>query len=217
MKINKRLICIFRAIFFFIVLVHSAPLFSQRFSAGIVGGFNASQIDGDGLAGFDKVGLTAGIKAIVNLESAIHLNVEFLFTQRGSKPDIFNPDYDPDIKVLLNYAEIPVYLSLGDWWQEEGQYHKVSAHAGISYGRLINARTFDYFNSAEMDLDNLVPFFNDNDLSWLVGASYRMNENWGITGRYTRGITPLLSPKKHNLAVERLVSYYLTFRLEYYF
>lgn len=200
-----------------LLLMGTFPISGQRFGAAAVGGVNASQIDGDGLAGFDKAGLTAGIKAEVYLESAFQLNVEFLFTQRGSKPDIFTPELDPDIKILLNYAEIPVYVSLGDWWQEEGEYHKVSAHAGISYGRLITARTFDYTNPAEQNLDNLVPFFNDNDLSWLIGASYRMTKTWGLMARYTRGITPLLNPQKHNLLNERLLSYYLTFRVEYYF
>ena len=217
MKLNKPLICFFRISLLCIFQTLSPDLFSQRFDAAVVGGLNASQIDGDGLAGFDKVGLTGGVKAIINLESAFQLNVEFLFTQRGSKPDIFTPEFDPDIKVLLNYGEIPVYISIGDWWQEEGEYHKVSAHAGLSYGRLINARTFDYVNTGDADLDGLVPYFNKNDLSWLIGASYRMGSQWGLTGRYTRGITPLFNPNKHDLNAPRLLSYYLTFRLEYYF
>src|SRR5688500_4095410 len=190
---------------------------AQRFSAAVVAGLNASQIDGDELAGFDKLGLTGGIKAIVNLESVFDLNVEFLFTQRGSQPDLFNPQYDPDIKISLNYAEIPVYVSLGDWWQEEDEYHKVSAHAGISFGRLISSKTFDYYHPSDQSLDKFTQYFNNTDLSWLVGASYRMSKNWGVTGRYTREIIPLLDPKKHNLSIERLLSYYMTFRMEYYF
>lgn len=217
MKLKKHLIWSFGMIYLFMSLPGTTSLFSQRFSAGIVGGLNASQIDGDQLAGFDKVGVTGGIKAIVNLESVFDLNVEFLFTQRGSQPDLFNPQYDPDIKIHLNYAEIPVYVSLGDWWQEEEQYHKVSAHAGVSFGRLISSKTFDYFHPSDQSLDKFVQYFNNTDLSWLVGASYRMNKNWGVTGRYTREIIPLLDPKKHNLAIERLLSYYMTFRMEYYF
>ncbi len=154
---------------------------------------------------------------MVNFDSPFDLNVEFLFSQRGSRPDLFTPELDPDIEVRLNYAEIPVYVSLGDWWQEEEEYYKVSAHAGLSYGRLITARTFDYVHSEEESFDLLVPYFNNSDLSWLVGISYQMNKKWGVTGRYTREIIPLLSPKKHNLPNERLLSYYMTFRLEYNF
>jgi hypothetical protein len=190
---------------------------AQRFSAAAVGGLNASQIDGDLLAGFDKVGLTGGLKAVVNFESAFDVHIEFLYTQRGSQPDLFNPEFDPDIKITLDYIELPVLVTIGDWWQEEGQYHKVSAHGGLSLARLINARTFDYFHSEDESFDLLVPYFNDYDLSWLLGVSFRMSEKFGITGRYTRSLTPLLSPEKHNLPFERLISYYMTFRLEYYF
>lgn len=189
---------------------------AQRFSAAILGGLNASQIDGDDLAGFDKVGLTGGFKAMIGFKSPLSLNVEFVYNERGSRPDIFNPEYDPDVDISLKYAEIPVYVSLGDWWQEEGEYYKVSLQGGFSYGRLINARTFDAYHSSEQSLDLLVPYFNDNDISWLLGANLRMSPRWGLTMRYTRGITPLLSPEKHDLATQRLLSYFLTFRFEYY-
>src|SRR5688572_14482098 len=175
MKLKNQLIWLPTLVVMFIFLNSPSILHGQRFSAAIVGGVNASQIDGDQLAGFDKLGLTGGLKATVNFESVFDLNVEFLFTQRGSKPDLFNPDYDPDIKIHLDYAEIPVYVSLGDWWQEEDGYHKASAHAGVSFGRLINASTFDHINTGDEDLDQMVPYFNDSDLSWLVGISYRMS------------------------------------------
>ncbi len=215
MKLKKHTICLVISVIGLLFSV-SGSLKAQRFSAGIVGGVNASQIDGDQLAGFDKLGLTGGLKAIVNFESAIDLHVEFLYSHRGSKPDLFNPEYDPDINVNLHYIELPVFLTLGDWWQEEDGYHKVSAHAGLSYGRLITANTFDYYNTGPGSFDLLVPYFNKNDLSWLAGISFRMSSNFGVTARYTRGIIPLLSPEKHNLQIERLLSYFLTFRFEYY-
>lgn len=217
MKLKKPLICLSFIIIAMMKLTQFSYGQSERFSAGIIGGFNACQIDGDMLAGFDKVGITGGIKAIMNFDSPFDLNVEFLYSQRGSRPDVFNPEYDPDINVNLQYIELPVYVTLGDWWQEEDEYYKVSAHAGFSYGRLMDARTTDYYHSADESLDNLVPYFNKNDVSWMIGVSYRFNRHLGITGRYTRGITPLLSPEKHDLAVERLLSYFLTFRAEYYF
>ncbi len=217
MKLKKPQICIRVLAICALLLFLGLPLTAQRFSAGIVGGLNASQIDGDMLAGFDKVGLMGGITAKVNFESRFAMNIEFLYTQRGSKPDIFSPEYDPNINIFLHYAELPVYVSLGDWWQEEGEYYKVSAHAGLSYGRLISARTVDYFHPSESSYDLLVPYFNQNDLSWLVGVAYQINSHFGFSGRYTREIIPLLSPKKNNLLNERLTSYYLTLRLEYYF
>jgi hypothetical protein len=218
MKLEKRLMFIrvtFAALALTCLLI--TPIHAQRFSAGLVAGLNASQIDGDLLAGFDRLGLTGGIKATMGLSKRIDLNLEFLYSERGSQPDLFNPQYDPDIEIALRYAELPVYISIGDWWQEEDEYYKVTAYAGVSYARLMSARTFDYYNSAEEKVDLLVPYFNENDISWLLGATIRTSPRWGFAFRYTRGITPLLSPEKHNLNTNRLSSYFLTFRIEYYF
>ena len=188
----------------------------QRFSAGLVGGFNASQIDGDELAGFDKVGLHAGFITTIDLESALNVNVEFLYSQRGSRPDVFHPEYDPDIEIGVDYIELPVYISIGDWWQEEGEYFKASFQGGLSYGRLLSSDVTDNYNSSEFSLEKYQEYFNENDLSWLLGVNFRFSKRWGVTGRYTRGIIPLLDPSKHNLQTSRLESYWMTIRFEYY-
>jgi len=217
MKLEKTLIYLRWCAFLAIPLFAGPDVQAQRFSAGLVAGFNASQVDGDKLAGFDKVGLTGGIKTIMEFESVWRMNMEFLYSERGSRPDIFNPEYDPDIEISLKYIEIPVYISLGDWWQEKGEYYKVSAQAGLSYGRLLDAKTTDYYHSFDESYDQLVAYFSENDLSWMLGATFRMSKQWGVTARYSRGIIPLLDPEKHDLATQRLLSYWLTFRIEYYF
>lgn len=218
MNVSKPFFCQWKALVIGgLAILFSFETHAQRFEAAAVAGLNACQVDGDDLAGFDKVGLTGGIKTIIQFESRFRLNMEFLYSERGSRPDVFNPEYDPSIHINLKYAELPFYVSYGDWWQEEEKYYKVDFHAGFSYGRLIKASTIDEFHSPDMSLDLLAPYFNKNDISWLVGFDYRMNQHWGLTGRYTRGITPLLSPEKHNLNTPALVSYFLTFRFEYYF
>lgn len=217
MKLRKYRICLILILLAAGLILPDPRLDAQTFSMAAVAGFNAAQIDGDDLAGFDKIGLTAGLRARWETPSRFDMNIEFLYSQRGSRPDVFNPDFDPDIHVNLQYAEIPVYVTLSDWWQPEGEYHKASVHAGFSYGRLIQARTEDYANSGDADLDNLVEFFSQNDISWLAGASLRFSPHWGMTVRYTRSIPPLLDARKNNLAARNLVGYFLSFRLEYTF
>lgn len=217
MKLRKFDICLLKAPVAALLMLFSRDVAAQEFVMSAVTGFNACQIDGDNLAGFDKIGLTAGLRARWETPSVFDFNIEFLYSQRGSRPDVFNPEYDPDININLQYVELPVYVTLSDWWQEEGQYHKASVHGGLSYGRLIDARTEDYFNEGDESLDNLVPYFSDNDVSWLLGATIRFSPRWGITGRYTRSINPLLDAGKNNLAAPNMVGYFLTFRLEYTF
>ena len=217
MKLEKSLIYLRLSAIMMPLLLSAPEVTGQRFSAGMSAGFNACQIDGDLLAGFDKIGLTAGIRTVIEFESVWNVSMEFLYSERGSRPDVFNPTYDPDINISLKYVEIPVFVSLGDWYQEEGDYYKASFQAGLSYGRLLDAKTTDYYHSEEESYDQLVQYFSENDLSWLFGATIRFSPRWGMTGRYTSSITPLLNPEKHNLAIDRLRGYFLTFRLDYYF
>jgi hypothetical protein len=192
-------------------------LCAQTFSSGIVLGLNASQVDGDQLAGYDKLGICAGLKGAAQLGDKIDLNVEFLYSERGSAPDLLKPNSDVDIKIRLQYLELPVYISYMDWWQEEEEYYKIHLRGGLSVGRLIKASTFDHFNEGDADLDNLVDEFNETDVSFLLGVSFYTSPNFGISVRYTRSVNLLLDSGKKMLSIDPLRSYFISFRGEYIF
>ncbi len=78
---------------------------NQRFKAGILAGVTAAQIDGDASAGYNKVGLQAGLRGIVLLNQKQDASIEILFTQRGSRNEAKTP---PFFKTTLNYIEVPV-------------------------------------------------------------------------------------------------------------
>lgn len=180
-------------------------------------GANASQISGDQLAGFDKVGLHGGLRGTVDLTEKAGLSVELLYSGRGSRPDIFNDVADPDINITLRYLELPVYLTYADWYDEEKGYHQAYAAGGFSYGRLIEASTFDHFNTGDADFDLLVKEFSSNDFSWLLGFGFRLSNHFIITARYSRSITLLLNARKKDLNASSLRPFFLTFRGEYVF
>ena len=198
-------------------LLLAADGLSQRFGAGAVIGLNASQIAGDRLAGFDKVGITGGLRGTAFLTDKVHLNVEFLYNEKGSKPDIFNNLTDPDINITLRYVEMPVYVTLQDWWDEEKGFHKAFGVAGFSVGRLLEASTFDHHNPDDINLDTLVPFFNESDVSWLLGFGFRLSDHIAVSFRYTRSINLLLNATKNELDTFSMRAYFLSFRGEYIF
>lgn len=180
-------------------------------------GANASQIAGDLLAGFDKVGLHGGLRGTASLSEKAGLSVELLYSGRGSRPDIFNDIADPDINITLRYLELPVYLTMSDWYDQEQGYYKAYAAGGFSYGRLIESSTFDHFNTGDADLDLLAKEFNQNDISWLFGFGFRLSRHFIISARYTRSITLLLNARKKELNTNSLRPFFLTFRGEYVF
>ena len=118
-----------------ILLLLLLPLTSQgqRIHAYLTSGVSLSQIEGDELKGFRHVGFTGGVGALTALTDNYRwgLSIEALFSQRG----VYNNSYDPqnlyNIKLTLNYVDIPVLIHFQD------PYGGMLFGAGLSYGRLV--------------------------------------------------------------------------------
>ena len=191
-----------------IFIVYSHESISQRFSAALVLGINASQIDGDGYAGYHKVGLTGGAKLMYPIGEKADLGLEFLFSQRGSKSSLSDNGIK-DFWITLNYAEIPLIISYHDWLIEGEDYYKVSVDGGLSYGRLISSSSSE--DEAVSGLDEI----KNGDLSYVLGLRFRFNKHWATSLRYTRSLFKMNNNEKfENYG---LLGYFLTLRSEYYF
>ena len=198
----KMFIALVVMIFFMYTVVSGQARFQ---GAGVVG-LTASQIDGDDLLGFNKLGISAGIKVKFDLKSRLAGNVELLYSQRGSSTNLITRRDDHSI-TDLNYFELPAYFSFSDWYIEKEDYYKMSAHLGLSYAALISSSVQ---NTVYNDAD-----FNQADISYLFGATFRFNQKWALTARYTRAFNKLL--KDDTLNNNFLLSYFWTVRMEYYF
>ena len=159
----------------------------SRFKGGLIAGFTLSQIEGDDAAGYNKFGFQAGASVAIVLKEKIDLGVEILFTQRGSASRNPNQGSFPFV-LTLNYIQVPVIFNYKDWKAEEEDYYRLHFHAGFSYGRLIN------FTTEADEITVLGDFFRDNDASWILGATYFVNEHIGIAARYTRSLYPFFVP-----------------------
>lgn len=186
----------------------------QRFKAGIIAGGNASQIDGDNSIGYNKLGLHAGITGITILNERSEFAIEFIYSQRGSQTKITPGSNADRNKISLNYVAVPLVFTYKDWLSEKNNtpYYRVQAHGGLSYARLISTSIQD------QGADALSEHFNENDVSWLIGASYFINEHFGFTFRYNRFVTMLFNNNKNTqVNANSLRVHYLTFRGVYIF
>ena len=181
---------------------------AQKFGGGLILGFNASQIDGDELAGYDKMGISTGLNTSYDISDPWQVNIEFLYSQRGSQSQLIADKYSEIRKITLNYLELPLYISYQDWLIDE-EYYKVQLFAGLSLGRLFSVK--NALGESDYNEDN----FLKNDLSYLVGAKFMFNKHVGIQGRYTRAFTRLyMNPDDGS---KSLLSYFLNFGLFYKF
>ena len=203
--IKKRLLF---AIIFFV----STNIFAQqRFKAGINIGLTAAQINGDESAEFNKLGLTAGVRAYTILTEKSDILIEILFSQRGSRTKVINGTTVPQKIIQLNYIEVPVIYTIKDWYQDDDDYYKMHFQAGLSYGRLFSSQ---FENTA---LEVTAPFLRENDFSWLAGITFHTNAHVGFYARYTRSINLLFKNEADNPNANSLLGYFLTFGGTYVF
>ncbi|MBK8699567.1 MAG: PorT family protein [Saprospiraceae bacterium] len=186
-----------------LLLICFGQLHAQRFFGAVTLGINASQIDGDNAAGYHKPGLTGGIKVDYPVNEAVDISTELLYSSRGSRS---NRD---DIRIDLDYIEIPVLISFRDWYIEKDKYDKVRVDGGISYGYLFRSA------SNENTIGPYIDQLKKHDVSLIVGAGYMFSANWGLSLRYTRSLYKMLSGE--NFERGGLLGYFVTLRGEYHF
>lgn len=182
---------------------------AQTFKAGAIIGLNASQIRGDASAGFNKLGIMGGLRVAVEAGDKIDVSLEMLYSQKGSYQRVTNNNPE-EFRIIADYIDIPVGINYRDWLVEEG-FYRLHFHGGISYGRLINAKTTD------IQLEGTVEQFNENDISWFGGASYYFNENLALTGRYTRSLNLLFEGPNTGTNANSFLGFFLTFHILYMF
>jgi hypothetical protein len=163
-------------LFLAIVLVPAFAIAQKgTFKAGLIGGFNASQIDGDDLAGYNKGGLHAGGFVAVQIKERWRPSIEVLYTQKGSRnssDELLIKSYS---RIALDYVEIPVMMNYVD----DG----FMLNAGLSFSRLVRIQdlTLDEIPSIDEEGNNV----RKNSANFLAGIGYFVNNHLGFELRYS--------------------------------
>ena len=192
-----------KKVFLLTALLCNLSIFAQKFEAGFVGGFSASQISGDGLAGFDKGGARLGAYISYPLKNKrINFEVGMQYLQKGSK----QPSGEPGISnynINLQYLEVPFTVNYS---LKSG----LLLETGIGAGILVNYTE----ENANGTLLGESP--NTLALDFLCGIQYQLFEQLKINVRYGNSITPIRKESVENsLENKDWYSSLVTFALMY--
>lgn len=174
---------LFSKLFIIKLLLLSAytSLMAQSFEGKIILGLNASQIDGDGLSGFNKPGILAGIAAAFPITEKMSVEPQVLFSQKGSRTS--NNQLDAGLPYIIfrtSYVELPVLLN-----------YKISSEpdlyfqGGLSANYLLSARLDNGTNLGFVDVENS---FRKIDYCIQAGLEYRINKQWGLHIRHVYSV-----------------------------
>lgn len=163
---------------------------SERFSAGVLIGFNNAQMDGDFQAGYDKIGITGGIRGIARINTRLDFNIEMLYSKKGSK--IFSEGHHfastpkKDRIIDLTYVDAPMYFK----WLLKDLASTWHIEAGGIYSRLVNTKITEKIDNPQTDFsyEDIAVNFGKDDISILLGFGHTWKNGFAINGRYTFGV-----------------------------
>lgn len=131
--------------------------FGQGIKVEAIAGFNASQIDGDQMAGFNKLGILVGGAAGVELRDNFNVQFRLLYSQKGSR----NSENDPIFQVnRINYLDFPLVFIF------EPKEH-IFLEAGLQVSYLTSAKIDDGFGFGQFRDQ-----FEQTPYGFILGAAY---------------------------------------------
>lgn len=171
---------------FLLLTIISVNSFSQRFEGGVIGGFNASQVDGDLYKGYHKPGIALGGYVQTDLSRTVFAGMELKLMQKGSR-NIDSLATDGQIKYImrLNYVDLPVYLGFRT-------SERISLLVGVSPGYLISGTEYnDYGKFVEEDQNP----FSEFDLQGLLGFRFQITRRLFVDLRGAYSVLPIRKQK----------------------
>lgn len=155
-------------------IVFAGGAYAQSFQGYIELGINASQIDGDALAGYNQPGLRLGGHVALPLDSSWMIRGGLVYSGKGSR----HGELDPIFQILrVNYLELPLVT-------QYALLEQVSLTAGFTANYLIQARI-----DSGLGYGTIREQFRDFDFCYTVGVVYQPFDNAAFSISIINGLT----------------------------
>lgn len=162
-------------IIFFIWLI-SGNTYSQEFNAGFNLGVSTTQVSGDNLAGFHKAGIILGGFVNRDVSQLLLIQLEMIFIQKGSSNTKKN---NLIADIYLDYIEVPLLIKYR-------QSENIFIESGIYTSALINGYYHDLYGKLNTQTE-----FDNFDLGFLIGFTYKINNSISLNTRASNSILPI--------------------------
>ena len=166
---------------------------NSRFYGGVRVGFTASQISGDDLTGFHKVGAAVGafVNHTIVPSGRLKLQLELDFMMKGSHSYSPKNDFaDNFYSLTLGYVEMPLLVvwTAGKWtlWGKPFQFE-------LEIGPVLGVNVF----SREREANGLIvgrPPFRWYEFSGIAGISLMIADHHSVNFRFENSIVPVRIP-----------------------
>ena len=161
---------------------------AQSFGGGIIVGASTSQVAGDLLGGFNKIGILAGAYTNLKVKESLSFQFEITYIEKGSRnPNMHesnHPNYQK-IEITLSYIEMPLTINLQ-------QKENLGVELGIIPAFNISA-TLNSADAKNISVPKTIPQYKKYDLGVCAGINYHITDNIILHTRISNSIIPIRS------------------------
>jgi hypothetical protein len=177
--------------------IFSERLFSQHILGAVSAGMNLSQVDGDEVYGFKKVGFTGGPSVIIPFgkNKKWSVTIELLYSQLGSRQKSLYSPTDTIIKkdslkfydgyrLSMDYVQVPVIVHFTD-------KRYVAGGIGFQYGQLVGVKEYEDRNDINGFIRTSTTLqgpYSRSDLQVLADLRVRLYRGLWFNVRYSYSI-----------------------------
>ena len=150
---------------------------AQNFGGGLIAGASTSQVAGDMLGGFKKIGLLTGVYTNLKIKENLKVQLEIIYIEKGSR----NPNLHKNTiqEITLSYVEVPISINLQ-------QKENLGIELGILPAFIMSSKMNDYFSEIEID-----PSFEKYDFGIFAGINYHLSKKIILNSRISNSIIPI--------------------------
>ena len=158
--------------------------YAQSFDGGLTAGVVASQINGDGYAGYHQIGFTGGVFGRIPTDGASSWQLEMKYSLFGSHSDVKEW---PEMSIRLHYIEMPI------------MYRYNLSKLNIN-GKRLDFITFEIGLSGDFLISNTQEYEHDGgfenaaylffSVTGNLGIQFDINDRLGLNIRSMNSLTP---------------------------
>jgi len=175
--------------FLFGLTIHG---YSQRFLGALSAGINLTQVDGDEVYGFKKVGFNGGPSIIMPFgkNGKWSVTMEILFAMDGAYqksadtviPDSTRPASYNGYKLNLNYIQVPILVHFTD-------KKIIAGGVGFAYGQLVGVAEWE--NGHRIENTTLQGPYTMSDFQVMADVRLRIWKRLWLNARYSYSLIPI--------------------------
>jgi len=176
----------FYRIFLLLIFVFLLSEVNAQFIRGaIIGGLNVSQVDGDEVYGFKRLGLNIGAAAILPFNDKWSISIENSYSQEGSyqAPQYPNDSLTGEYDLRLNYVKVPLMLHYND-------KDRITFGLGASIGRLVGVEEYEHGKKVTTTTLSNGPY-SSWDYSGIADLRFRLYQKLYMNIRYSYSLVSI--------------------------